>query len=51
MRVRQCGGFQAHGAMTQATMRLGITGGIGSGKSTVAGFLARRGAAIIDLDC
>jgi dephospho-CoA kinase len=36
--------------MTQRTWRIGLTGGIGSGKSTVAGFLARRGAAIIDAD-
>jgi dephospho-CoA kinase len=36
--------------MTQATMRLGITGGIGSGKSTVAGFLAEAGATILDAD-
>lgn len=31
-------------------MRVGLTGGIGSGKSTVAGMLAERGAAIIDAD-
>jgi dephospho-CoA kinase len=36
--------------MTIRTWRIGLTGGIGSGKSTVAGFLARRGAAIIDAD-
>lgn len=30
--------------------RLGLTGGMGSGKSTVAGMLAGRGAAIIDAD-
>jgi dephospho-CoA kinase len=36
--------------MTQRTWRIGLTGGIGSGKSTVAGFLALRGAAIIDAD-
>lgn len=30
--------------------RLGLTGGIGSGKSTVASMLARRGAAIVDAD-
>lgn len=29
---------------------LGLTGGIGSGKSSVAHFLAKRGAAIIDTD-
>jgi dephospho-CoA kinase len=37
-------------SMTQRTWRIGLTGGIGSGKSTVAGFLARRGAAVIDAD-
>ena len=31
-------------------LRIGLTGGIGSGKSTVAAMLARRGAAIIDTD-
>lgn len=30
--------------------RLGLTGGIGSGKSTVAGFLAASGAALVDAD-
>ncbi len=30
--------------------RLGLTGGIGSGKSTVAGMLVERGAALIDAD-
>jgi dephospho-CoA kinase len=30
--------------------RIGLTGGIGSGKSTVAGMLASRGAAVIDAD-
>lgn len=30
--------------------RLGLTGGIGSGKSTVARMLAERGAAIVDAD-
>ena len=29
---------------------IGLTGGIGSGKSTVAGLLAERGAAVIDAD-
>jgi dephospho-CoA kinase len=29
---------------------IGLTGGIGSGKSTVAGFLAELGATVIDLD-
>ena len=31
-------------------VRLGLTGGIGSGKSTVAGLLAARGAAVVDAD-
>jgi dephospho-CoA kinase len=31
-------------------LRIGLTGGIGSGKSTVAGFLASVGAAVIDAD-
>ncbi|MBA7704296.1 Dephospho-CoA kinase [subsurface metagenome] len=29
---------------------IGLTGGIGSGKSTVAQFLAELGAVIVDLD-
>ena len=37
--------------MTAITpLRLGLTGGIGSGKSTVAQMLATRGAAVIDSD-
>ncbi|MEI7785928.1 MAG: dephospho-CoA kinase [Betaproteobacteria bacterium] len=31
-------------------LRLGLTGGIGSGKSTVAAMLARLGAAVVDAD-
>lgn len=31
-------------------LRLGLTGGIGSGKSTVAALLAKHGAAVIDAD-
>lgn len=31
-------------------LRVGLTGGIGSGKSTVADLFARRGAAVIDTD-
>lgn len=31
-------------------LRIGLTGGIGSGKSTVAGLLATRGARIVDAD-
>lgn len=33
-----------------AVVRLGLTGGIGSGKSTVAQLLADRGAAVVDAD-
>ncbi len=36
--------------MRQICKRIGLTGGIGSGKSTVAAFLAQRGAAVIDAD-
>jgi dephospho-CoA kinase len=35
---------------TPNTWRIGLTGGIGSGKSTVAGMLAAKGAAVIDAD-
>ena len=34
----------------QPIFRLGLTGGIGSGKSTVANLLAARGAAVVDAD-
>lgn len=34
----------------KAPLRLGLTGGIGSGKSTVAGLLVEAGAALIDTD-
>ena len=34
----------------QHIWRIGLTGGIGSGKSTVAALLAARGAAVIDAD-
>ena len=33
-----------------ATQRIGLTGGIGSGKSTVAGLLVARGATLVDAD-
>lgn len=36
--------------MAAAVLRIGLTGGIGSGKSTVAGFLQARGALLIDTD-
>ena len=32
------------------SLRIGLTGGIGSGKSTVAGLLVQRGATLIDSD-
>jgi dephospho-CoA kinase len=32
------------------TLKLGLTGGIGSGKSTVASMLARLGASVLDAD-
>lgn len=35
---------------TQNAWRIGLTGGIGSGKSTVAGMLAAKGAVVIDAD-
>jgi dephospho-CoA kinase len=35
---------------TSRIWRIGLTGGIGSGKSTVAAMLAARGAAVIDAD-
>jgi len=35
---------------TQNPWRIGLTGGIGSGKSTVAGMLATKGAVVIDAD-
>lgn len=31
-------------------MRVGLTGGIGSGKSTIAGMFARKGAIVVDAD-
>jgi dephospho-CoA kinase len=36
--------------VTPRPLRLGLTGGIGSGKSTVASLLVRHGAALIDTD-
>ena len=36
--------------MSRKPLRLGLTGGIGSGKSTVASILARAGAAVMDAD-
>jgi len=36
--------------MASTRLIIGLTGGIGSGKSTVAGLLAAHGAAVIDVD-
>lgn len=36
--------------MSMPALRVGLTGGIGSGKSTVAAALARRGACLVDTD-
>lgn len=36
--------------LTRSVLRLGLTGGIGSGKSTIAQLLLQRGAAVIDAD-
>jgi dephospho-CoA kinase len=36
--------------MARPAIRLGLTGGIGSGKSTVAAILATLGASVIDAD-
>jgi len=36
--------------MTTAPFSIGLTGGIGSGKTTVAGMFAERGASIVDTD-
>ena len=41
--------MSAHSHVTP-TLRLGLTGGIGSGKSSVAAMLVKRGAALVDAD-
>lgn len=43
-------GTSAQAATGAAPLRIGLTGGIGSGKSTVAAALARRGAWVVDTD-
>ena len=35
---------------TAPALRVGLTGGIGSGKSTVGGLLAQAGATVLDAD-
>ncbi len=42
--------MQSRTSQTFRTHRLGLTGGIGSGKSTAAAMLARLGAVVIDAD-
>ena len=39
-----------HRAAAAVSLVIGLTGGIGSGKSVVAGLLAERGAAVVDTD-
>jgi dephospho-CoA kinase len=39
-----------HEGAPMSPLRIGLTGGIGSGKSTVSGMLAARGATIVDTD-
>ena len=36
--------------LSSTALRIGLTGGIGSGKSSVAGLLALHGAAVVDTD-
>ena len=40
----------ANASTARSTVRIGLTGPIGCGKSTVAGWLAERGAILIDAD-
>jgi len=44
------GGAGAAMERPHAPLRIGLTGGIGSGKSTVSAMLARRGARLVDTD-
>lgn len=41
---------RASNGRTRRTVRIGLTGPIGCGKSTVAGWLAERGAVVVDAD-
>src|SRR5688572_21340477 len=43
-------GGAATGGYCPLVLRIGLTGGIGSGKSTVSALLAARGAVIVDAD-
>lgn len=49
-RVHRSRGRNGGRATVTAVLLVGLTGGIGSGKSTVAAMLAERGAVIIDAD-
>jgi dephospho-CoA kinase len=42
--------MDAHGSATTTAFTVGLTGGIGCGKTTVADLFAARGAAVIDTD-
>ena len=44
------GGVAARDGYCPCVLRIGLTGGIGSGKSTVSALLAARGAVVIDAD-
>jgi dephospho-CoA kinase len=48
--VRQQCSIGSAGLEVAVPLRIGLTGGIGSGKSVVAAMLARRGAGVIDTD-
>ena len=43
-------GAAAESAITSAVLHIGLTGGIGSGKTTVANLFAERGASLVDTD-
>ena len=47
---RTSNGARADPSKARAVLLIGLTGGIGSGKSTVARLLERRGAVVIDAD-
>jgi len=49
-RVRAAGCPPGRGCLNDDMLRVGLTGGIGAGKSTVAGRLAEHGALLIDAD-
>ena len=47
---RPTGVAMTGGGTSHRTVRIGLTGPIGCGKSTVAGWLAERGAVVVDAD-